>query len=496
MFHISDVKKYTRCPVLYLKEQTAPKREYHPFVRLDEQITDLAARKLGVDGKSCFIGKRNDDPSLALEAMKDHDWLMKARFSFRQLRVKVPFLHRHDDGWDLYFLYVGIWPHTDDMQFYRDMVWVLENNHILLKDIRLIHLNAHYVRGKELDVSQLFTVSDYFYNGRNNPTTPVKDAIFRKKTDLSELLNEMENCTPETAGKPVRTKKCAGRSRCRYYASCFPDETVEPDNSILTLIAAQHRYEMKREGRTRLKDADPERIEGSRQQYAQILADQEGGTHVDVLGLRAWLSHIQYPVSFLDFEWERFAVPPYEGMKPYDVLPFEYALYIMQEDGSVTHRVYLNVHDDRRNMAESLVRDIPENGSVIAYNAEGAEKIRISEFAALYPDLSEKLLAINERMEDLQLPFEGGTVYDVRMRGTWSLKAIMNMMDDPGYNELDIRQGMDAVWQWRHLDYDDDMPLAEKQKIVDDLKKYCGMDAYAMTVVYRWLLKLAGQDPE
>lgn len=495
MFHISDVKKYTRCPVLYARELDAPKREYHPFVRLDEQITDLAAEKLGLKKEECFLGRKNDDPSLALEAMKDHDWLIKARFAYKQLRIKVPFLHRHDDGWDLYFLFVGIYPHADDMQFYRDMVWVLENNGIVLKDIRIIHLNAHYVRGKELDVNQLFVISDSFYNGKNNPTLPVKEAIYRKKTDLSDLLEQMEQCTLETAGQPVRSRRCTGRSKCRYYETCFPEEAGEPDNSILTLNASQHRFEMYQRGITRLKDADPDLIEGTRQQYAQILADQEGGTHVDVMGLRAWLSHLSYPISFLDFEWERFAVPPYEGMKPYDVLPFEYALYVMQADGSITHKVYLSVHDDRRDMAESLVHDIPENGSVLAYNAEGAEKIRIEEFAQLYPDLSDRLLSINQRMEDLQLPFEGGTVYDVRMRGYWSLKVIMNMMDDPGYNELEIRQGMDAVWQWRHLDYDDDTSPEEKQKIVEDLKKYCGMDAYAMTVVYQWLLKLAQRDP-
>ena len=26
------------------------------------------------------------------------------------------------------------------------------------------------------------------------------------------------------------------------------------------------------------------------------------------------------------------------------------------------------------------------------------------------------------------------------------------MMDDPGYHDLDIQQGMDAVFEWRNLD--------------------------------------------
>ena len=144
--------------------------------------------------------------------------------------------------------------------------------------------------------------------------------------------------------------------------------------------------------------------------------------------------------------------------------------------------------DDRLELAENLVKDIPRVGTVIAYNAEGAEKIRIRELAALFPKLREELLDINERMEDLQLPFESGTVYDVRMRGQWSLKMIMSMMDDPGYHDLDIQQGMDAVFQWRYLDLDGD--IENKEEIIENLKAYCGMDSYAMTVVYEWLRKI------
>ena len=311
--------------------------------------------------------------------------------------------------------------------------------------------------------------------------------------DVSGILDAMDALQGKEMPAPVHTNKCTTRQKCRYYTQCFQNEKKEPDNSILTLIASQHKHEMYKEGRLTLKEADMNRIEASRQQFAQIMADQEGGLHVDVMALRSWLSHISYPIAFLDFEWERFAIPPYEGMKPYDVLPFEYSLHVMQKDGTVTHKVYLNIHDDRKDMAASLVKDIPSAGSVIAYNAEGAEKIRIQEFADLFPEYADKLLSINARMEDLQLPFETGAVYDVRMRGQWSLKVIMAMMHDLSYQDLDINQGMEAVFQWRYLDHSD--PDVDQEKIISDLEKYCGMDSYAMTVVYKWLLKLSEKDP-
>ena len=490
MYHISDVKKYVRCPRLYLNDCNAPKKEYQPFVRLDEAVTDLAAVKLNVGDH--FLGARGDNPEKAKQALGQFEWLVKARFEFEKLRVKVPFLHRNGEGWDLYFLFVGLYPHADDMQFYCDTVWVLENNDIQIENVYIIHLNASYIRGKELDPDQLFIVSDSFYNNKNNKSSNVKESIYSKIKDLSYLLDEMDECSYESIGEPMRTSRCSTRQKCRYYEQCFPNEKEDDDDSIITLIASQYRYDMKREGLCYLRDADITRIEGSKQQYAQISADRnEEKLFVDRIALRSWLSQIEFPITFLDFEWERFAIPPYEGMRPYDVLPFEYSIHILEADGTVTRKDYLSIHDDRRDMAVHLIEDIPSEGTVMAYNAAGAEMIRIREMAETFPELSEELIKINERMEDLQLLFDTGVVYDVRMRGFWSLKVLMSLMDDPGYNALDIRHGMDAVFQWRQLDYEQ---AEDKEKIIEELKAYCGMDTYAMTVVFKWLVKLADEE--
>ena len=90
MYHISDVKKYTRCPRLYVNEKNAPRREYQLFVRLDEEVTTLVAEKLHITDRY-FLGQKGDEPQKALDAMQNSEWLMKARFEYKQLRVKVPF---------------------------------------------------------------------------------------------------------------------------------------------------------------------------------------------------------------------------------------------------------------------------------------------------------------------------------------------------------------------------------------------------------------------
>lgn len=485
MFHISDCKKYNRCPILYWKDKVNDNHDYIQFVRLDEQITTLAVQKLKI--RDYFLGEKRDPADRALNALNSFEWLVKARFEYKTLRVKVPFLHRVHDGYDVYFLFVGLFPLTTDMQFYCDTIWVLENNHIKINNIYIIHLNASYERQNELNLDELFIISDTFYNANKNPSINVKEAIYLHLNDLSSLLDKMENCSEETLGTPKRTNKCTGRNKCRYYSECFHEEQYE-DNSIVYLNGAKNRYDMQKNGIQYLKDADIDLIEGTKIQYAQIQADKNGGLFVDKLALKSWLDTVSYPITFLDFEWERFAVPPYEKMHPFDVLPFEYSLHILHEDGTVEHKVFLSIHDDRKELATSLIRDIPKEGSVVAYNAFGAEYIRIEEMIYTFPEYTDELKHINERMVDLQLPFESGIIYDTRMKGLWSLKVIMSIMNDKSYNDLAIHQGMDAVCEWRRLDKEEQD--ANKEDIMQNLKEYCGMDSYAMVVVFKWLLHL------
>ena len=490
MYHISDLKKFNRCPRIYMMDQNSPKTPFVRYIRLDDEVTALAAKKIGAT--DYFVGERGDDPNRALAALKQYDWLMKARFEYGGLRIKVPFLHRRDTGYDLYFLFIGLYPHSEDMQFYCDTVWVLEKLGIPLNNYYMIHLNAEYVRGKELDPSELFVVSTHFYNNKNRPGKDVRAAIKASMQDVSQQIQAMDELLSKPLPNPVRSHKCAGRQKCRYFDLCFPEAASIADNSILFLSGSQYRYAMKDEGRLLLKDADHTRIEGTPMQYAEIMADKNGGLFVDRTAVGSWLNDVVYPVTFLDFEWECFAIPPYEGMRPYDVLLFEYSIHVLHRDGTLDHQVFLSTHDDRKQLAASLLKDIPAYGTIMAYNADGAEKIRIRELAEMYPELKEDLLKLNDRMMDLQFPFANGLVYDLRMRGSWSLKTIMNMLEENSYHDLDIQHGMEAVFEWRHLDREEEG--VDRQKIIEELKEYCSMDSYATAIVFQWLQKIVTEE--
>ncbi len=485
MYHISDLKKYIRCPRLFQLSLNEESTSFNPYVRFDQEVTELAKDKLKI--KDYFLGVVNDGPEKALNAMNSFDWIIKGRFEYGKLRVKVPFLHRNKDGWDLYFLFIGNYPHEDDVLFYTSMVWVLISNKINIKDISIIHLNSEYVREDVLDIDKLFVISKHFYNTNNNQASLVKDLIFRKMKDYTNTLNKMEVVESSELIQPKRVKACTRFGKCKYYDVCFKDEEEMEDNSILTLVSSQHKHDMYKDGIKYLKDVDLDRLEGSRKQYAQIRADQNDGLFYDKLALKSWLSKLKHPISFLDFEWETFAIPPYKGMKTYDVLPFQYSLHILKGD-DIIHKEFLEFDDTRLNLLKSLLNDVPEEGSIFAYNGDAAEKIRIKELAVAYPKYAKELMKIYSRIVDLQFPFDAGLIYDTRMKGQYSLKKIMSILDDVGYSDLEIHQGMDAVFSWRGID--DFSNEEEKELVIENLKSYCAMDTYSMIVVYEWIKKL------
>lgn len=487
MYHISDVKKYLRCPKLFWLSHYEEPLPFNSFVRLDEAVTTLACEKLGIT--DCFLGARGDEASLALKAMENNEWIVKGRFEAKQLRVKIPFLHKTEQGWDVYFLFCGNRPKDDDMNFYCSSIWVLEENEIDIHNIYILHFDENYVRGDELNPHQLFQITEEFFNDKGNPSKNIKDTIFKRLRNLEDTLNGMDEILKRDVVECTRQNKCTKKNKCRFYDKCFPNELEVDADSILTLVSSQHKYAMHHEGRLKLKDVDLDRIEGSRQQFAQIRASQNDGLYVDYYSLKTWIEEIKYPITFLDFEWETYAIPPFKGMKPYDVLPFEYSIHILHEDGTIEHKEYLGTRDCRRHVVENLIQDVPNEGTIVAYNAEGAEKIRLKEMAAQFPEHAKDLMNLYVRLVDLAFPFVIGAVYDVRMRGYYSLKVLMSLMENQsGYQDLDIHQGMDAVFQWRLLDREDDE--VDSEEIRTHLIEYCSMDTYAMVVVYKWLMSL------
>ena len=476
-YHISDIKKFLRCERIYFYSKDE-NNGFQPYLRSDESINDLIIKYFNID--KCFVGVRNDEPERFISEKDNYEWFCHPRLCDGNLRLNIPFLHKTDNGFDVYFVYYGTIIKELDLLTYRITLKVLKKYGLKVNEVKLIYLNSEYVNDGQLDASQLFLVTDRYKDRL------IKHIILDDDIDYEKIMSSMED-NSSTVKPAKKCKYCRQNGLCDYYAICFPDEEKIEDDSILTLVSSRNKNKMYEEGIKSLKDADINQIEGNRVQYAQIMASKNGGLFVDKPVLKNWFDQIDTKsISFIDFEWDRYLIPPYKNMKPMDVLCFEFALYYIDENGKLEHKTFVETGDCRRNFIEKLIEYLPSRGSIFAYNADGAEKLRLEELSVMFPEYADKLNDIKNRFVDLATPFIDGLVYDVRMKGNYTLKKLVDIVSEYSYSDLHIDNGMEAVYNWRNADKGSE----NDEEIINDLKEYCSLDAYGLLLVYHWLEKL------
>ena len=107
----------------------------------------------------------------------------------------------------------------------------------------------------------------------------------------------------------------------------------------------------------------------------------------------------------------------------------------------------------------------------------------------MFPDLSEKLLAIRENVRDLLDVFRNGYVYDRAMGGSFSIKKVLPALfpNDPNldyHSLMDVHNGTEATDTYLSLR---DMEGEARDKLRQSLLAYCGLDTLAMVMLWQRL---------
>jgi len=172
-----------------------------------------------------------------------------------------------------------------------------------------------------------------------------------------------------------------------------------------------------------------------------------GEPFFDAQSAAADLAHHGFPAYFLDFETARFTVPIWKGTYPFQQIPFQFSLHILDESGSIQHHGFLDLsgEDPSRACALSLIALCGDHGPVFAYNA-GFECRVMLELAGRFPELAASLEAIVARVVDL-LPIARNRYYHPSQHGSWSIKAVLPAaIPELSYDQLDgIQDGGMAV---------------------------------------------------
>ena len=205
-----------------------------------------------------------------------------------------------------------------------------------------------------------------------------------------------------------------------------------------------------------------------------------------------FLGQLKYPLYFLDYETLMSLVPYFDGHRPYQQVPFQYSLHILQSpNAELEWKEYLHRDnsDPARPLTEQLIKDIGESGTVLVWY-EGFEKARNTELGEMLPEYKEAMEAINDRVIDLMVPFKNKWYDDPRFEGSASIKQVLPILcPELSYKDLGIQEGGSAQRLWMEAVLDGTR-APQKDQILADLIEYCKLDTLAMVEIYRKLLAI------
>lgn len=407
------------------------------------------------------------------------------RLEYRGIRTKIAALLPVEGGYHAIYPALALMPKDNLLPGMMLDSYIAGQLGIDIVSHEVIYMDKNYVRGEILEPEKLLIRSDHVRKNRGGFYEETIDEILEEdmpEVDFEGWIDEAHDLFDGgELPDPRRNRNCVGKRKCVYFEDCFQEDSL-PASSIRHLSSSQNKQQMEAQGRKTLAMADPAKIEGLPMQYAQIQAARLGGLFMDVPALQHWFSTIQYPLTYMDFEWDTYSIPPHPGMKPFEVLCFQYSLHIQRTEDTdpeqLEHLNFFETGDCRRDFIEGLLRDLPAEGSILVFNLEGGEKLRLLQLARQFPEYETQINGIIDRLVDLAAPFESGHYYQLEQKGRFSLKTLLPLFSaENGYSGLDVHDGLQAVQAYRACLKETDPEKAEQ--IANAISEYCAMDTLA-----------------
>lgn len=338
----------------------------------------------------------------------------------------------------------------------------------------IAHLNNQYVRQGPLELHKLFALEDL--TDKVAPLLP--DVVGRLEKMKQDLASET---VPVVAIGP----HCTNPYTCILKEECW---AFLPEHSVFDLYrGGKQAWGLFDEQILSLGEVGS-RITLSRQQQVQLAAVQTGQPQIDKAYIQHFLQGLTYPLWLLDFETFQTAVPLYDGTRPYQQIPFQFSLHVINTPGEQPVALAWlaeGKEDPRPGFLAALRSTLGSEGSIIAYNA-GFERGRLAELARQFPEHSDWLESINGRWVDLLTPFRDFAYYHPDQHGSCSLKDVLPALTGKSYEGLEIAEGSAAAREFLRAEHGGSSE-EERQRIRTNLQAYCGQDTLGMVLILKAL---------
>lgn len=448
-------------------------------------VGDLAC-KLFPNGKEIIYNP--DDFNGMVEATKRWmneglEYIYEAAFLFDGILVLVDVLKITPNGLEIYEVKSSssvkdIYLHDVSIQLY-----VLTQLGYTVISSNIVYIDSSYVRGNELDLNGLFKIVE------------VSDEVNTLQVDIPKRLEDFETYLANIDNEPNIDigSHCNKPYECDAKEYCWKVQRNIPDYSMFNIfnLGSKKQIELYKQGIVNIEDI-PNSYAMTAIQKQKVKNWKDKVTFIDEDKIKDFLNTLSYPIYHLDFETFQQAIPEWKGISPYQQIPFQYSLHIEHSDGTIEHKEFLGQDDvdPRYELAKRLVKDIPRDVTVLAYNMSFEKGVN-SKLAESFPEFKDHLLSINKNAKDLMFPFQKKYYVTPQMQGSYSIKyvlpALVPEMEEAYKNLNGIQNGSDAMNAFPELFT---METQEKEKIRTALLEYCKLDTLAMVEVLKKLKKV------
>ena len=362
--------------------------------------------------------------------------------------------------------------HYDDVAFQRITI---ERSGFNVGRCYMITMNGEYVRHGEIDVEQLFVITDV--------TDEIEQRLEKTRQQIVDAMAYLESDPV-----PSLVDYCLeNRLDCRFIRLHFTDL---PDYTVFDIARLTHpkRRQLLGDGIIDIRHV-PEDFKLSEKQKKQVAAAKSNQILIDYEAIKRAIESWEYPLHFLDYETFSYAVPQFDGVKPFQQMCFQYSLHTIDEPGGdMSHQTYLARDDEKdppRALAKSLRGALSGGIGTVFVWYESFEKTRNSEMAEMFPELASFFEEVNAHTQDLMKIFADNLYVHPKFKGRSSIKKVLPVLrPNLSYAGLDIGDGLTASISWFRAATWNTLSDEERQKIFDDLEKYCELDTLAMVEIY------------
>ncbi|MBB5348398.1 DUF2779 domain-containing protein [Desulfoprunum benzoelyticum] len=399
--------------------------------------------------------------------------IYEASFAFDGIFIKADILVRTGATWEIHEVKMSTKvkdPNYDDaaIQYY-----VIANSGLTVSKVFLVHINNQYVRQGEIDVHQLFVSED------------ITDQAFARQKGIQAIIAELRKALQGDEPSIDIGPYCSTPYECEFIPYCWQHI---PEDSIFSLKGRGiNKFDYYNQGIVRLEDLPLDKLNAA--QKFQAIATISKKDSIKLSAVKGFLVSLWYPLCHLDFETFDTPIPPFDGTRPYQKIPFQYSLHIQQTEGAEpVHYEYLANpgEDPRRELAEKLLSEIPKEACLLTYN-QVFEKGVLKTLAEFFPDLAAAINGRIDNIRDLMTPFKKRDIYRWQMRGSYSIKEVLPaLVPELSYDGLSVSDGMMAMRVYHEMCKTED--TAKVAKLRQGLLEYCRLDTLAMVKILNKLL--------